>query len=78
MFHKVTKTYQMAEWQKVFETDSSIRAEIIKGILAEKGINAIIMNKTESVYQIHRKYELMVSSRDALLAINVIKNEITF
>ena len=68
----------MAEWQKVFETGSSIRAEIVKGVLEENGITAIIMNKKESVYQIHGNFELMVSSGDTLQAINIINNEITF
>ncbi len=68
----------MAEWQKVFETGSSIRAEIVKGVLEEKGITSIIMNKKESVYQIHGNFELMVSSGDTLQAINIINNEITF
>jgi hypothetical protein len=68
----------MAEWQKVFETGSSIRAEIVKGVLEERGITAIILNKKESVYQIHGNFELMVSSGDTLQAINIINNEITF
>jgi len=68
----------MAAWQKVFETSSSIRAEIVKGVLADKGITAIIMNKKESVYQIHGNYELMVSPSETFQAINIIKNEITF
>ncbi len=68
----------MAEWQKVYESDSPIRAEIVKGVLEEKGIISIIMNKKESVYKIHGNYELMVSSSDTMQAINIIKNEITF
>lgn len=68
----------MAEWQKVFETDVAIRAEIVKGVLEEKGITAIILNKKESVYQIHGQYEVMVSSLETIQAINIINNEITF
>lgn len=68
----------MDKWQKVFETDSSIRAEIVKGVLEENGIVAIIVNKKESVYQIHGHYELMVSSSQTIKAINIIENEITF
>ena len=68
----------MAEWQKVFETDSAIRSEIVKGVLEENGITAIILNKKESVYQIHGNYEVMVSSSETIQAINIINNEITF
>jgi len=68
----------MADWQKVFETDSAIRAEIVKGVLEENGITAIILNKKESVYQIHGNYEVMVSTSETIQAINIINNEITF
>ena len=68
----------MAEWQKVFETESAVRSEIVKGVLEENGITAIILNKKESVYQIHGNYEVMVSSSETIQAINIINNEITF
>lgn len=68
----------MARWKKVFETGSSVRAEIVKGVLQENGVIAIIVNNKESVYQIHGNYELMVSSSQTIEAINIIKNEITF
>jgi hypothetical protein len=68
----------MARWQKIFETGSSVRAEIVKGVLEENDIIAVIVNKKESVYQIHGSYELMVSSSQTIQAINIIKNEITF
>ena len=68
----------MTGWQKVFETDAAIRAEIVKGVLEEKGITAIVLNKKESVYQIHGSYQVMVSSGETIQAINIINNEITF
>lgn len=68
----------MAEWKKVFETDSAIRAEIVKGVLEENSVTAIILNKKESVYQINGSYEVMVSSSETIQAINIINNEITF
>ncbi|EOZ96518.1 hypothetical protein A33Q_2288 [Indibacter alkaliphilus LW1] len=55
-----------------------MRAEIVKGVLEEKNIQAVILNKKESVYQIHGQYEVMVPITDALTAINIVKNEITF
>lgn len=68
----------MANWQKVFETEAAIRAEIVKGVLEDRGITAIVLNKKESVYQIHGSYEVMVSSGETIQAINIINNEITF
>lgn len=75
---KIENEADMAEWQKVFESDSPIRAEIVKGVLEEKGITAIILNKKESVYQIHGSYQVMVSSSETIQAINIINHEITF
>ncbi|GGZ35141.1 hypothetical protein GCM10007049_30710 [Echinicola pacifica] len=68
----------MDKWQKVFETDTGIRAEIVKGVLIEHEIGAIVLNKKESVYQINGTYQVMVAPEHALRAINIIKNEISF
>ncbi|WP_009033894.1 putative signal transducing protein [Indibacter alkaliphilus] len=68
----------MKNWQKIYEDGSPVRAEIVKGVLEEKNIQAVILNKKESVYQIHGQYEVMVPITDALTAINIVKNEITF
>lgn len=68
----------MKNWQKVYEDGSPVRAEIVKSVLEESGIATVILNKKESVYQIHGQYEVMVSAADAIQAINIVKNEITF
>jgi hypothetical protein len=68
----------MENWNKVFESATPVRAEIVKGVLVEYGINAIIMNKKDSVYQIHGQYEVLVPIKESLTAINIITNEITF
>ncbi|EON78851.1 hypothetical protein ADIS_0748 [Lunatimonas lonarensis] len=62
----------------MYETDSPIRAEIVKGVLAEKGITAVILNKKESVWHIHGKYEVMTSVDEVMQAITIITHEITF
>jgi len=68
----------MNKWQKVYEVGSPVRAEIVKGVLEENGILALIVNKKESVYQIHGYYEVLVPETHAFRAVNIIKNEITF
>jgi hypothetical protein len=68
----------MTKWQKVYEIGSPVRAEIVKGVLEEKGILALIVNKKESVYQIHGYYEVLVPEDQVFRAVNIIKNEITF
>ncbi|AGA77798.1 putative signal transducing protein [Echinicola vietnamensis] len=68
----------MEKWQKVFESASLVRAEIVKGVLSEHDITAIVLNKKESVYQIIGSYHVMVVSEKAFEAANLIKNEISF
>lgn len=68
----------MGKWHKIFETDLPIRAEIVKGVLEEKGIAAVILNKKDPVYRIHGTIQVMVSSVDADSAIKIIDHEISF
>ena len=68
----------MDNWTKVFEDPNHIRAEIVKGVLEEKGIPAVVLNKMESVYKIYGTYQVMVPNEHALDAMQMIQNEITF
>lgn len=68
----------MTKWQKVYEVSSPVRAEIVKGVLEQNEIIALIINKKESAYQIHGYYEVMVPNDQVFRAVNIIKNEITF
>ncbi|WP_291784297.1 DUF2007 domain-containing protein [Cecembia sp.] len=68
----------MKNWKKVYENSSPVRAEIVKGVLEDNGIQAVILNKKESVYQIFGNHEVMVPVNDALRAVNIVKNEISF
>lgn len=68
----------MDSWIKVFEDKNQIRAEIVKGVLEESGIPAVVMNKKETVYNVFGTYEVLVPQGDALAAMQLIQNEITF
>lgn len=68
----------MENWNKVFESPMQVRAEIVKGVLEEHKIQAFILNKKETVYQIFGNYEVHVQREDLILANNLIQNEITF
>ncbi|MCF6359924.1 MAG: DUF2007 domain-containing protein [Cyclobacteriaceae bacterium] len=50
----------MSKWSKVYESKLPYRAEIVKDILDQKGINAIIMNKKDSAYDIFGQLEVHV------------------
>lgn len=68
----------MQSWIKIFEDQNQIRAEIVKGVLEENGIAAVVMNKKETAYQVLGTYEVLVSQGDAIAAMQLIQNEISF
>lgn len=68
----------MENWIKVFEDGMHVRAEIVKGILIENEIQAVVLNKKETVYQIFGTYEVLVKREDAMNATKLIQNAITF
>jgi len=68
----------MENWIKVFESDMQVRAEIVKGVLEEFGIQAVVLNKKETVYKIFGHYEVLVQRENLTSATNLIQNEITF
>lgn len=68
----------MENWIKVFESPMQVRAEIVKGVLEEHQIQAVVLNKKETVYQIFGMHEVLVQKEDVITANNLIQNEITF
>ncbi len=68
----------MQNWIRVFEDQNQIRAEIVKAVLEENNIPAVVMNKKETVYHVFGTYEVLVIQGDALAAMQLIQNEITF
>jgi hypothetical protein len=68
----------MENWIKVFETEAQVRAEIVKGVLEEHGIQAVVLNKRETVYKIFGTYHVLVQRDDSISASTIVQNEITF
>ncbi|GAA0879334.1 hypothetical protein GCM10009119_23020 [Algoriphagus jejuensis] len=68
----------MENWIKVFEDQNQIRAEIVKAVLEENGISAVVMSKKETVYNVFGTHEVLVPQADGLAAMQLIQNEITF
>lgn len=68
----------MQNWIKVFEDGKQIRAEIVKGVLEENEIQAVVLSKKETIYQIFGTYEVLVKREDAMKATKLIQNAITF
>jgi len=59
-------------WSKVFESGQQFQVEIIKGMLKENGIEAVSLNKQDSVYHIGT-FELYVPVEDAFKAKQIIE-----
>lgn len=68
----------MENWIKVFEDGIQVRAEIVKGILLENEIHAVVLNKKDTAYQMFGNYQVLVKRDDAIQATKLIQNAITF
>ncbi len=68
----------MSKWQKVFEDPLLHKASIIKSILSEHGINALILTKTASSYNNFGLNEVLVNRNEVLQAIKIIEDEVKF
>ena len=68
----------MENWIRVFEDQNQIRAEIVKGVLEEKGVSAVVLNKKETVYQLLGTYQVLVPNDQAIHALQMIQHEIEF
>lgn len=59
-------------WNKIFSTGKPYLGEIIKGVLAEHDIEAILINKQDSSYGFG-EIEVYTRKENVLKAINIIK-----
>ena len=65
----------MSRWQTVYKSRLLYKAEIVKGVLSEKDLNPILIDKQDSAYKIGY-FEVMVNPEEVLRAIKIIENEI--
>ena len=68
----------MSSWSKIYESKRPYRAEIVKDILEQKGIKAIILNKKDSAYDIFGQLEVNVEAEKVLTALKIIEDDIKF
>ena len=69
----------MKDWTAVYKSPIYSRAEIVKGILIERGIDAVIINKKDtSIHIDHGQVEVLVHRNQLLSAMKIINSEITF
>ncbi|WP_339785213.1 DUF2007 domain-containing protein [uncultured Imperialibacter sp.] len=67
----------MDNWQKVYTTNQHHKAEIVKAVLEENDISAVVVSKKDSLYQLGN-YEVYVSSENVLSAVKMINDDIHF
>jgi hypothetical protein len=69
----------MKDWTAVYKTTINSRAEIVKGVLVERGIDAVIINKKDTTLIINNgQIEVMVQREQVLDAVKIVNDEITF
>ena len=69
----------MKDWTVVYKSPIFSRAEIVKGILIEHDIDAVIVNKKDSTLHIdHGQIEVLVHRDYVFNAMKIINGEITF
>lgn len=67
----------MSKWQKVYSTNILHRAEIVKAVLEDNGLQPVIINKKDQLYHLGH-YEIHTSPEDVIKAIKIIKDDIQF
>jgi len=60
-------------WQTVFTTTQLYQADIVKNVLAHRGIQAVIINKQDTAYKFGN-IEVNVSQDSVLMAIKIIED----
>lgn len=63
------------EWINVFDTSHLHRAALVKGILNEHGIEAVVLNKKDSSYVMLGKISIYVRLEDSFNALNILEEQ---
>ena len=68
----------MSKWSKIYASKKPYRAEIVKDILEQHEIKAIIMNRKDSAYDIFGQIEVHVEAEKVLTALKIIEDDVKF
>ncbi|OHX66877.1 putative signal transducing protein [Flammeovirga pacifica] len=66
----------MSNWVKIFASDQIYKAEIVKSVLEERGIVAVILDKRDSSYNDFGLREVMVDESRKEEAETIIKQDV--
>lgn len=67
----------MASWVTVYRDNLMHRSEIVKAVLIDAGIPAVIVNKRDPMYQIG-SLEVQVANDDVIRSLKIIEDDIHF
>ena len=62
-------------WIKVWSTSDPLQTEILKGRLIEEGLQAVVVNKQDSMYKVFGEAEIHVPGDQVLRAIRLIESQ---
>lgn len=68
----------MTTWKSVYKTKERYKAEIVKDVLEDRGISAVIVNKQDSAYVIIGEFEIHVPVDYIMEAIKIVNDDINF
>lgn len=61
-------------WVAIFKTPELYQAELIKAILCDNGVEAVVLNQKDSSYTTFGEISVMVSEEDSERAEKIIKS----
>lgn len=64
-------------WQKVYTTSFKYRAEIVKAVLGDNHIQAVVVDKQDTAYHFGQ-IEVYVTADDVINAVKLIEDVINF
>ncbi len=65
---------RMNNWISIFETDQLYKAELVKSVLCDNGVEAVILNQKDSSYNTFGTIQVMVSRDHKDQAEEIIKS----
>ncbi|NJL12658.1 MAG: DUF2007 domain-containing protein [Microscillaceae bacterium] len=70
----------MENWKKIFATKMAHQAEIVKAVLEEQAILAVVLNKTDTAYPgiFEGSFEVYVLPESEAEALKIVAHDITF
>ena len=71
---KIKSIVMEKDWKQVFLTVELYQAEIARELLEMNGIEAVILDKKDKVYQVFGDIEVYVNETDEAKALEILKN----